>query len=537
MGMKKILSYFLLGLFTGLSSFLFINMVTRVVALIIAGKLTVISREYILIFLSIILAFIWARRMLSLISVNLSQRIVWDLRKSILSLALDANYQQFSGRKTRIQTAIRNDVNSMSNASLSVVDFSISVIMTIACFIYLMYISLILFVITFAVSVFGVVVYYSTSKSNMRDLETARVLDNKFQVYFNSILHGFKEIFITPAKGKYIYTKRISVIANESYSHNIRAITALINNQMIGQVLFYVLITAVLLVFSVILKVKPDEIVSFSFTLIYLLGSIGSIMTLLPSLMQAKVASRHLLDLKDELETGAFKYSMPKDNPFKELFTEITISDLEFSYDGSEGDFSIGPIDLNIRRGEIIFIYGGNGSGKTTFINSVMGLCFPSAGQIRLNDIAITGDKYYCYRDLFSVVFSDFYLFTEIPSDDDIDMERWSFYLRLCELQGKVTIKDKIFSTTDLSTGQKKRLALVLALMEEKPILVLDEWAADQDPYFRKKFYTEIIPFLNKEGITIIAITHDDKYYHCADRLYKVSEGKLSEEKILLPEL
>jgi putative ATP-binding cassette transporter len=104
------------------------------------------------------------------------------------------------------------------------------------------------------------------------------------------------------------------------------------------------------------------------------------------------------------------------------------------------------------------------------------------------------------------------------------------------ELEGKVKIEGNTFSTTDLSTGQRKRLALIAALLEEKPVLVMDEWAADQDPYFRKKFYTEILPLLKQEDITIIAITHDDKYYNCADRLYKMDYGKLKEESIRMHE-
>jgi putative pyoverdin transport system ATP-binding/permease protein len=532
-GRIGVLRYAFLGLFTGLSSFLFINTVTRVISIIIAGNFTVISGEYIAIFLSIILVYIWSRRMLALTSVNLSMRIGWNLRKKILSLALNASYQQLSSRKTKIQTAILNDVGSLTNASLSIIDFSISVIMTIACFIYLASISIILFAITFGVAIFGVTIYYSTSRRNMLGLEKTRMLENKFQANFNAILNGFKEIFMEPRKGRYIYDHKICLNADDSYRHNLTAITGLINNQITGQVLFYILIASVLLIFSITLKIKPEDIVSFVFTLMYLLGSITSIMSILPTLMQAKVASNHLADLKKDLEDANFKNPVPARYVFKSIFGKISVRGLQFHY-GDEETFAIGPINMDIRKGEVIFIYGGNGSGKTTFINSVLGLCFPSAGEIKLNDTLINDQNYPDYRSIFAVVFSDFYLFNEILSESHFDIERWNFWIKLFELEGKVMIEHKQFSTTDLSTGQRKRLALIIALLEEKPILVLDEWAADQDPYFRKKFYTEIVPFLNQEGITIIAITHDDKYYHCADKLYKMEEGKLIEENVNL---
>ena len=167
-----------------------------------------------------------------------------------------------------------------------------------------------------------------------------------------------------------------------------------------------------------------------------------------------------------------------------------------------------------------------------TLALAILGLCFPSAGEIKLNGVLIRNDNYPEYRTAFSAVFSDFYLFDEILLSDNFSMVRWNYYIQLFEMEGKVKLEGMRLSTLELSTGQRKRLALIVTLLEEKPVLVIDEWAADQDPYFRKKFYTEIIPLLKKDGVTIIAITHDDKYYYCADKLYKMNYGKLVEERV-----
>ena len=161
-----------------------------------------------------------------------------------------------------------------------------------------------------------------------------------------------------------------------------------------------------------------------------------------------------------------------------------------------------------------------------------LGLWLPSAGEIRLNGVRVNHDNYPAYRAAFAVVYSNFYLFDELLGLETFSREKWDYYIRLFELEGKVTLEGNKFSTTELSTGQRKRLALIAALMEEKPVLVIDEWAADQDPYFRRKFYTEIIPLLKKEGIAIIAITHDDRYYNCADKLYRMDYGKLVRESV-----
>jgi putative pyoverdin transport system ATP-binding/permease protein len=531
-GRRGIVKYALLGLLTGLFSFLFINTVTRVIRIIIAGDYTVVSNEYIIFFSFIILLFVWSKRRLALFSIDLSQRISWSLRKQILSLVLKANYQQLSIRKTEIQATLLSDVSSLTNASMGVIDFSISLIMAISCFAYLASISLVLFFITIAVAVLGIMVYYASAKKNMRSLEKARDMENKFQSNFNAILYGFKEIFIEPKKGKYIYEKKICDTANDSYRYTITAITGLINNQMTGQVLFYILISSVLLLFSLILKISAADIVSFVFTLLYLLGSLESVMGLFPTLMRAGVASRNIMNLKKELLQDDFLSTFTEKVVTNNKFELIEVCNLEFYYGVDTTAFGVGPVNLDIKKGEVIFIYGGNGSGKTTYMYSLLGLCIPSAGEIRLDGVKLENHNYADYRSLFSVVFSDFYMFEEILGEEEIDRAKWDFYIHLFELDGKVVLEDRRFSTTDLSTGQRKRLALIIALLEKKPILVIDEWAADQDPHFRKKFYTEIIPMLKGEGITIIAITHDDRYYHCADKLCKMDEGKLIEESI-----
>lgn len=474
--------------------------------------------------------------MLSLGIVTLSQRIFWTLRKQILHSVLNANYEQLSKRKTKVHAAILSDVYVLTDASMNVISFFISLVMGVACLIYLASISFILFLITVVVAFMGGAVYHFGSIKNNKELEVYRSLENKFLDNLNAILNGFKEIYMEPKKGRAIYENKINFIARDSYKNNISAFTGFLRNQITGQVLFYLLISSVLLIFSIILKIKATDIVSFVFTLLYLLGAIETIMVLLPGLMRARIACNHLIDLKTELEEANFSNPIPDKYIQKDEFDQIIIKDLEYKYQGDDNIFTIGPIDLQIKKGEIIFIYGGNGSGKTTFVHSVLGLNIPTSGEIYLNDQLINNESYPSYRTLFSVVFSDFYLFNELHGMPELDIEKWNYYLELFEIQGKVELEDNCFSTIDLSTGQRKRLALIVALLEEKPILVMDEWAADQDPYFRKKFYTEILPALKKQDITIIAITHDDKYYNCADKLYKMEEGKLIEESVTVHE-
>lgn len=533
-GIPGLVKLILLSLLSGCSSFLFINFVNKVVGYIIAGRFSVGMREkYAIIFASIILLFILVRRALSLSIIRLSQTIFWDLRRQILSSVLHANYMQLSAKKIEVHAAIVSDVNMLTSMSLSLISLFTSSILAFVTLIYLASISFVLFLITLVISIAGCVIYYYGSILNKERFEHVRKLENSFLRYMHDILNGFKEIYMEPGKGRVIFEDKIEVIAEDAYETNITAFTASLNNQITGQVLFYLLISLILLFLGHLFNIDAKDTVSFVFTLLFLLGAIETIMALLPALLRAKVASNRLIDLKNDLETidGQDKI-MPLHCIQKSEFFGITVKGLEFRYKGEGQEFCIGPVNFEVVKGETIFIYGGNGSGKTTFVHAMIGLYQTSAGEISLNDGLVTADNYPEYRTVFSTVFSDFYLFSELFGLSGPDMDKWSYYLRLFELEGKVKLENKCFSTTNLSMGQRKRLALIICLLENKPVLILDEWAADQDPYFRKKFYTEIIPLLKLEGTTIIAITHDDKYYHCADKLYKMNYGKLIEVHI-----
>lgn len=183
------------------------------------------------------------------------------------------------------------------------------------------------------------------------------------------------------------------------------------------------------------------------------------------------------------------------------------------------------PIDLEARAGEILFIVGGNGSGKSTLLKALTGLYHPQSGSITMDDTLLNQENATWYRSHFSAVFSEYHLFDRLYGLADVPAERVHELLRLMQLSDKTAFENGRFTTLDLSHGQKKRLGLLVALLENRPILVLDEWAADQDPPFRRYFYEELLPQLKQQGKTIIAVTHDDKYFDRADRVVKMEYG------------
>ncbi len=527
-GKVNLMKYVFLSILSGLLSFLFINTVTRMISMLMEGGIKM-SDIFVLIFCFIILLFAWCWRSLSVGLIHYSQELFWKLRKQIISAVLESDYRDLVRNRMEVNSAIVSDVNVLTNASLNIITFFTSSVVATACLIYLLSISWKLFLISMGTVLFGVTAYRIASVRNMRHFDAARENENSFLASFNAILDGFKEIFMDPGKGQAIYNDRISPISDATKKLNERAFIGFLHIQITGQILFYLLISSVLLFFAKYFSISNKDTVAFVFTLLYTLTSVETIMVLLPGIMRARVASRHLLDLISGLPAKSSDHGVTG-NIEKDKFRKISLRSVTYAY-GDEGktSFKVGPNDFEIGRGEVVFVYGSNGSGKTTFVSTFLGLYKPASGDIFFNDLPVTAGDYKAYRSLFGVVFSNFYLFDHLYGLETIDGQKWKLYTEMFEVEEKVSLSGSAFSTTDLSLGQRKRLALISVLLEEKPVLVLDEWAADQDPYFRRKFYTEIIPYLKAQGVTILAVTHDDKYYQYADRIYKMEDGHLAE--------
>jgi putative ATP-binding cassette transporter len=261
---------------------------------------------------------------------------------------------------------------------------------------------------------------------------------------------------------------------------------------------------------------------------LFLIGPIVNVIGSASAFASASAACAQMVDLEKQLEAASV--SSRDSSEQVRRFDEIRLQAAAYRHGGDgEGGFQVGPLDLSLRRGEMLFVSGGNGSGKSTVLKLLTALYLPQQGEIVLDGATVGPERREAYQSLFSTAFSDFHLFERTFGLGDLDEAEVAAWLAKMGLAGKTALNNRRFDTILLSTGQRKRLALVVAMLEDRPIYVLDEFAADQDPEFRRKFYDEILPAMLERGKTVVVVTHDERYFDRATRRVIMDEGRIVE--------
>jgi putative ATP-binding cassette transporter len=266
-------------------------------------------------------------------------------------------------------------------------------------------------------------------------------------------------------------------------------------------------------------------------TVLFLMGPLTMFATTLPMLARAESAVAGLYALQAEIDAASRTPALlePTSSAKPPAFERLGLHAVSFHYTDAAGEitFRSGPHELEIRRGELLFIVGGNGAGKSTLLKLLTGLYAPLDGELRLDGRTVDGELRGAWRELFSIVFTDFHLFDKLYGLEDVDPAEVQRWLQIMGMERKTRYADGRFTQTALSTGQRKRLAFIVAVLRNKPVCVLDEVAADQDPEFRRRFYRELLPELRARGTTLIVVSHDDAYFDCADRLIRLQDGRI----------
>jgi putative ATP-binding cassette transporter len=467
----------------------------------------------------------------------LTQRIGFELRLQICRQLLATPLRRLEEIGTpNILAVLTQDISTIITAIVRVPSFCINGAIVFSGFIYLGWLSpgMLLFLVIFIVV--AILTYIIPQRYAWRHMYLAREEYTTLVNHFRTLISGAKELKLhRPRRAAFLLdVLETSVIALRRYSFVSESVYVLLSSWR--QVLFFVFTG--LIMFG--LPGQPRAInlhvlTGYVLTVLYIWGPLQALVGTIPAFSQASISLQQLeklglsLSASDIIETASPHAPPP---PWQQL--ELAGVTHTYYKEVEAGTFMLGPINLVMHSGELIFITGSNGSGKTTFAKLLCGLYAPESGEIRLDGRRIDPAYIDDYRQLFSVVFAEFHLFDEMLGlkSSDLDSQARNYLTKL-QLEHKVKVEDGKLSTTELSHGQRKRLALLTAYLEDRPICIFDEWAADQDPAFREIFYRSMLPELKAKGKTVIVISHDDRYYDVADRILKLEFGKLEYDKSL----
>jgi putative pyoverdin transport system ATP-binding/permease protein len=468
----------------------------------------------------------------------IGQRLVADLRQNLCAKILYAPIAQIEMQKApRLIAALHEDVAAITTLFLSVPRVVISVPIILGCLVYLALLSAKILLLVLAVIVAGVALHTLATQRARRAFRAARDVVDHLQKHYRAISEGAKELRINRDRRARFFGTQLRQTLDGVRTLTVRANNIHATADAAGSLLFFVLIGVMLALLNYDSQVDKSVISGFILVLLYMRGPIAQVVGILPVVGNAQVSFAKIRELEGQLAESEPHLGVAHQRFAYRHFSSIELRDICYTYVAAAGaePFELGPVNLSINAGETLFMTGGNGSGKTTLIKLLLGLYYPAAGQILLDGQPVGSATLDDYRQLFSVVFTDYYLFEDLMPGESMDPAEVQRYLEQLGIGEKVNIADGLFSSTDLSTGQRKRLALIHAYAEARPVLVFDEWAADQDPSFRRIFYTELLPELKRKGKTIIAITHDDRYFDVADRCIKLDAGQVVEDARLAP--
>jgi putative ATP-binding cassette transporter len=297
---------------------------------------------------------------------------------------------------------------------------------------------------------------------------------------------------------------------------------------MFSEMVFYLLLASIIFLLPQFQTLYTGTLTRLTASILFVIGPLENIVTTIPLFAKAIQATQNI----DHLEQKISAYTendTPRSYPPLPLFEEIKLENVVYDYmdEDRQSSFTLGPIDFTLKKGSLICVIGGNGSGKSTFLKVLTNLYQPASGRILVNGTALSNFNKEDYRFWFSTIFTDFHLFPKIYGISKLNADKVNEYINLMGLSHKTHFNGTNFSNVRLSTGQRKRLALICTLLEDKPIMILDEVTADQDPVFKKFFYTEILPSFRLKGKTVIMVSHDDKYTEQFDRVIEMEYGKI----------
>lgn len=466
-----------------------------------------------------------------MVLIRLSQRAVYRLRLQLSQQILATELSQLEQLGTpRLLATLTEDVQAITMAVQVMPFLFIDGAIVLGCFSYLLW----LYWSALALLVVVIVVGLGSCQWLLNRARRLMVLvreeqDQLFQ-HFRTLTDGIKELKLHQQRQQDFAKNDLENTAANYKRHHVQSLTLFAITSSWGQFVLFFSIGVVLFALPNLIQLTPQALTGYILTFTYLMQPINNLLFNLPNLSRASVALQ-------KIESLGLSLSQQPESTVTPIGTlsgwqRLELRGVTHIYRTEDSQFTLGPIDLTLQPGELVFIVGGNGSGKSTLAKLITGLYLPETGEIRWDGQPIDAENRVWYRQHFSAIFADFYLFERLLGiDNAASAFQIQTYLRQLQLEHKVKIEHGKLSTTALSQGQRKRLALLTAYLEDRPIYLFDEWASDQDPVFKQVFYRQLITELRDRGKTVLVISHDDRYFDLADRIIKLDYGKIEYDK------
>ena len=487
--------------------------------------------RYLILFIIAMVAYVMCQRYSARRMVQITTHLGQTLRVRVVDKVLASELPVLERIGTsRIVNALSRDATTISDSGEAMIDGLQALIFVGFAYAYIAYLSLWAFLLSVLSAVVSMTIVMRHQAHTQSLLGRMRAVEVEFLNGVTDAIDGFKETRLNERRREdlqrdiHATSAEVSALREEVEDVHTRS-------TILGRSSLYILVALVVFLLPAVVRTYGEVITETVTAILFVVGPLGLLVGIIPYLERANEAARAISELEAQLDSeNATRVAVPAGRPAAAVETAepIALEGVRFAYKGRDGDlFALGPVSFRVEPGEVVFLTGGNGSGKSTLLKLLTGLYVPDAGQILSNGGVVAKENIQSYRESFSAIFSDFHLLRRLYGLLGTDEAAVAALLRRMQLDHKVQFTNNRFSNLELSSGQRKRLALVVSLLEDRPILVFDELAADQDPAFRRFLYEELLPALKAEGRTVIAATHDDRYFHVADKVVKLEYGKV----------
>ncbi|MGI0490177.1 cyclic peptide export ABC transporter [Alkalinema pantanalense CENA528] len=471
--------------------------------------------------------------------IRLAQTSIYRLRLRLSHAILSTPLSQLEALgPSKLLAALTEDVQTIANTVFAIPFLCVDISIIVSCMIYLGFISIPVFLgllVFMALSIVSVQYFLGRAR---KYLKLARAEDDFLFKHFRTLTDGVKELKLSYERRRSFIKQDLETSALNSKLYNVQALTLFSLATGWGNLLFFMIIGMVLFALPKLINIPSNTLAAFILTLTFLMLPFRNLLERLPLLFKANVALQKVeymgltLESNKEIPVTSATFISSRQVPPQAIQLDQIVH--TYRTDRDEHPFRLSIPELTIPAGQMVFIVGGNGSGKSTLAKLLVGLYRAETGAVKYGGTTITPATLSAYRENFSVVFADFHLFERVVGQDSHDLDRQAQdYLEKLQIAHKVQVQDGLLSTTALSTGQRKRLALLHAYLDDRPIYLFDEWASDQDPVFRDLFYNHILFDLKQRGKTVLVISHDDRYFHLGDRIIKLDYGEIEYDKLV----